>query len=134
MNPLEIYKLDSKIYPYICYFLTLVLEWKRVAYFPLTAYVLQFPHFFLQSFFSINYPTYSNMCYWNILHFQLVPWLKASNSCSGSLIWDNNCKFLSKYPKTIAKKNGNNSGSCVKLHNFYTAYYFLEYALNKEQT
>ena len=65
---------------------------------------VQFSQFFCYRFFW-KLPCLFKHVFLNVLHFSIwyLHW-KLLISISGSFNWDNNCKFLSKYPKTIARK------------------------------
>ena len=61
--------------------------------------------FFLLPFFFENCSAYSNMGFRNISHFSIMRLHRELLiSIFGSFSWDNDFKFLSKCPKTIARK------------------------------
>jgi hypothetical protein len=98
----------EKVYYFEIYFFITFLTGKFLYIY--AEYITHFPHcpfnFIISSaiVFSENGFAYSNICFWNILHFSIVclHW-KLLTSISESFSWDDNCKLVSKYPKTIAR-------------------------------
>lgn len=60
-------------------------------------------HYFFRYLFSENFPGYSNVCFWNVLHFSTsYPYWRLPKPASWGFSWDYYCIMLRNYPKTIA--------------------------------